>query len=533
MPPPVNNNNPVRNTAPVNAMPQPGGTRPPARLADYALTIDDFRNFASGKFNAGGAEPGKALENRHRWQSLENPKPNLSEAAAIRLSFAFALEDAGVSGAKLDAALRRLGLNADFSFAGGDLSVQPLSREEVKDIIEQSLGKRKEPQADAPRPDPFPGLGPVLPQEEAPQPPLGFEAAKAAAKVCYDSIPEEMVPALDGRVRIVADSCKDKDVAEVAGKLMGRILFHNDGRMRSENGVRKVMAKLEADVLDMRKWTFAGSDPVAARATWAQVKQNYVDEKWKSLEDAPQAKPEPQGANVPANVPVAPAKAEAKAANGLPKIGSQAEFKAFIQSLRTDSAFGTVSEDAEEKDVNGDMKKTFTYTGLVFRLDDRGIDHPTMANGFTSKNDLALSKNKTEAMGLGTGFIDNEGKFVHGEYGITGESGVSTAKTIDGCIQYRHGKCSLFVIDTSKLPPGEKAWDMESTLYRNGYREKHGGIDETTGEVNVSSIPKSAIVGWVEIDDGTVFGDIKDNGKRLEHVQTQGRFVFNAEYKAD
>lgn len=423
MPPPVNNNHPVRNTVPVNPMPQPGGARPPARLADYALTIDDFCNFASGKFNAGGAEPGKALENRHRWQSLENPKPNLSEAAAIRLSFAFALEDAGVSGAKLDAALRRLGLNADFSFAGGDLSVQPLSREEVRDIIEQSLGKRKEPQAGAPRPDPFPGLGPLMPPEN-------------------------------------------------------------------------------------------------------------VDEKGKVPEVPPGANPEPQGANVPANVPVAPAKAEAKAANGLPKIQSQAEFKAFIQSLRTDSAFGTVSEDAEEKDVNGEMKKTFTYTGLVFRLDDRGIDHPTMADGFASKNDLALSKNKTEAMGLGTGFIDNEGKFVHGEYGITGESGVSTAKTIDGCIQYRHGKCSLYVIDTSKLPPGEKAWDMESTLYRNGYREKHGGIDETTGEVNVSSIPKSAIVGWVEIDDGTVFGDIKDNGKRLEHVQTHGRFVFNAEYKA-
>jgi hypothetical protein len=423
MPPQVNNNNPVRNAAPVNPMPQPGGARPPARLADYALTIDDFRNFASGKINAGGAEPGQALDNRHRWQSLENPKPNLSEAAAIRLSFAFALEDAGVSGAKLDAALRRLGLNADFSFAGGNLSVQPLSREEVKAIIEQSLGKRKEPQAGAPRPDPFPGLGPLMPPENA-------------------------------------------------------------------------------------------------------------DEKGKAPELPPQAKPEPQGANVPANVPVAPAKVEAKAANGLPKIGSQAEFKAFIQSLRTDSAFGTVSEDAEEKDVNGDMKKTFTYTGLVFRLDDRGIDHPTMANGFTSKNDLALSKNKTEAMGLGTGFIDNEGKFVHGEYGITGESGVSTAKTIDGCIQYRHGKCSLYVIDTSKLPPGEKAWDMESTLYRNGYREKHGGIDETTGEVNVSSIPKSAIVGWVEIDDGAAFGDIKDNGKRLEHVQTHGRFVFNAEYKA-
>jgi hypothetical protein len=410
MPPPINNN-PVPNAVPVNPMPQPGGARPAVRLADYTLTIDDFRNFASGKVNAGGADEAKALGNQHRWQSLENPRPDRSEAAAIRLSFAFALEDAGVSGAKLDAALQRLGLNADFSFAGGNLSVQPLSRDEIREIIEQSLGKREEPKAEAPRPDPFPGLGPLLPEEKAPQPPRG----------------------LDG----------------------------------------------------------------------------------------------------PGNVRVEPGKAEANAGNGLPKIRSGADFKAFIQSLRTDSAFGTVSEDAEEKDVNGEMKKTFTYTGLVFRLDDRGIDHPTMADGFTSKNDLALTKNKTEAMGLGTGFINDDGQFIHGEYGISGESGVSTAKTIDGCIQYRHGKCWLYVIDTSKLPETEKAWDMERTLYGNGYREKNGDIDETKGEVNVSFIPRSAIVGWVEIADGDTFGDIKDNGKRLEHVQNHGRFVFNAGYQAD
>ena len=410
MPPPINNN-PVRNAVPVNPMPQPGGARPAARLADYTLTIDDFRNFASGKFNAGGADAAKAIGNQPRWQSLENPKPDKSEAAAIRLSFAFALEDAGVSGAKLAAALQRLGLNSDFSFAGGNLSIQPLSRDEVRDIIEQSLGKREAPKVEAARPDPFPGLGPLLPEEKAPQPPPGFDG--------------------------------------------------------------------------------------------------------------------------PGNVRGVPGKAEAKVGNGLPKIRSEADFKAFIQSLGTDSEYGQVSEDAEAKDVNGNMKKTFTYTGLVFRLDDRGIDHPTMAAGFTSKNDLALTKNKTEAMGLGTAFINSDGEFVTGEYGISGESGVSTAKTIDGCIQYRHEKCWLYVIDTSKLPETEKAWDMERTLYGNDYREKNGDIDETKGEVNVSFIPKSAIVGWVEIDDGITFGDIKDNGKRLEHVQNHGRFVFNAGYQAD
>jgi hypothetical protein len=410
MPPPIQNN-PVHNAGPVNPVPQPDGARQPAKLADYALTLDDFRNFATGTFNAGGADASKALENQHRWQSLENPKPNQSEAAAIRLSFAFALEGAGVSGAKLDAALQRLGLNADFSFAGGNLSVQPLSRDEVRDIIEQSLGKREEPKAEVPRSDPFPGLGPLMPEEKAPQPPRG----------------------LDG----------------------------------------------------------------------------------------------------PGNVRVEPGKAEVPAGNGLPKIRSEAEFKAFIQSLGTDSEYGKVSEDVEAKDVNGNMKKTFTYTGLVFRLDDRGIDHPTMAAGFTSKNELALSKNRTEAMGLGTAFINDDGEFVTGEYGISGESGVSTAKTIDGCIQYRHDKCWLYVIDTSKLPETEKAWDMERTLYGNGYREKNGDIDETKGEINVSFIPKSAIVGWVEIADGYTFGDIKDNGKRLEYVQNHGRFVFNAGYQAD
>ena len=44
--------------------------------------------------------------------------------------------------------------------------------------------------------------------------------------------------------------------------------------------------------------------------------------------------------------------------------------------------------------------------------------------------------------------------------------------------------------------------------------------------------PANGRVRLQRFDDGTVFGDIKDNGKRLEHVRTHGRFVFNPEYKA-
>lgn len=400
----INSNNPIHGGGY-----NPGQANTPD-LKEFALTIDDFRQFASGKYNA-GIVPGERAGIHRTWERLESPDIDPSEAASIRLAFAFALEDAGVSGDKMAAVCKRLGLEADFSFSDDDAKVYTaLSREEVRDIIAQSLGGKpgrvEPPKAEVPQILRNVDLGPLLPE--------------------------------DGEGKIMEEPPK-----VVAG----------------------------------------GAKNVGTAA--------------------------------------------------IPKIKSQEAFVDFVKSLTVTSEFGTVSEDAEAKDVNGNMKKTFTYTGLVFRLDDRGIDHPTMADGFTSKNELALSKNKTEAMGLGSAFINNDGEFVTGEYGISGESGVSTAKTIDGCIQYRHGKCSLFVIDTSKLPKGEKAWDMERTLYGNGYREKNGDIDETKGEVNVSFIPRSAIVGWVEIADGDTFADIKDNGKRLEHVQNHGRFVFNAGYQAD
>ena len=107
---------------------------------DFVLTIDDFRQFASGKYNA-GANPGR-IGAHHAWERLESKDIDPSEAASIRLAFAFALEDAGVSGATMAAACKRLGLEADFSFSNDDATVYTsLSREDVRDIIDQSLGK--------------------------------------------------------------------------------------------------------------------------------------------------------------------------------------------------------------------------------------------------------------------------------------------------------------------------------------------------------------------------------------------------------
>ena len=125
---------------------------PAPDLKKFALTIDDFRQFASGKYNA-GAVPGERTTGVHRtWERLESEDLDPSEAASIRLAFAFALEGAGVSGDKMAAACKRLGLEADFSFSGDDAKVYTsLSREEVRDIIAQSLdgkpGRTEPPKA--------------------------------------------------------------------------------------------------------------------------------------------------------------------------------------------------------------------------------------------------------------------------------------------------------------------------------------------------------------------------------------------------
>ena len=83
-------------------------------MKEFALTIDDFRKFASGAYNAGGANPNERA--RFAWARMESAKADPSEAAALRLSFAFAPADfagayelgsAGVAG---QAAVRGIGI---------------------------------------------------------------------------------------------------------------------------------------------------------------------------------------------------------------------------------------------------------------------------------------------------------------------------------------------------------------------------------------------------------------------------------------
>ncbi len=79
----------------------------------------------------------------------------------------------------------------------------------------------------------------------------------------------------------------------------------------------------------------------------------------------------------------------------------------------------------------------------------------------------------------------------------------------------------------------QAAWDMENISYQNGYKHRAPGSkqDDTGGEVNVSYIPRQAIVGAIYI--GTSFQiEPKRGADRLKAIQQKREnFWFNPDYK--
>ena len=116
---------------------------------------------------------------------------------------------------------------------------------------------------------------------------------------------------------------------------------------------------------------------------------------------------------------------------------------------------------------------------------------------------------------------------------------------------------TFYMIDTTKLPAGEKAWGMENALYANGHKERpmqkakkddyipYGVIDrpeavpldETNGEVCVSGIPRNAIVGWVTFKGRRVVDIDGTNHSRLSSIQNRIDWAkdytikFNPDYR--
>ena len=170
----------------------------------------------------------------------------------------------------------------------------------------------------------------------------------------------------------------------------------------------------------------------------------------------------------------------------------------------------------------------YGYNGLVFRFDRRLPNAIFKAGGFKSKQGLSASEvpkevlddqgsviltrsesereevakaNRMEAMGLGDGL------------GATGQSGVSCADRWEMAVSYGGfgENCGrLYVIDTTKLGKGDMAFHMTQILLENGLKAR----DESSGEVNITSVPIKAIVGWVQVD--------QDLGRNSSEAFTNG-----------
>lgn len=128
--------------------------------------------------------------------------------------------------------------------------------------------------------------------------------------------------------------------------------------------------------------------------------------------------------------------------------------------------------------------------------------------------------------------------------------------TFNGSLGYLNPGRTYYIIDTTKIPKGEKAWDMKCNMYENGRMERRmvpveiedpdsltgvrdveEPLDVTGGEVNVSYIPRNAIIGWESVSNMHM-DTADDNRQRLDTLQRRISWdknytiQFNPEYKA-
>ena len=207
----------------------------------------------------------------------------------------------------------------------------------------------------------------------------------------------------------------------------------------------------------------------------------------------------------------------------LPRIASQGDLVDFLRGLPGAPVHGAVEHAGTATDFAGRESSLYTFRGLVFRGDSRAPDAIRDAGGFKSKNDLSRPEDLREAQGLGQAI------------GATGTAGVSCARELGRCLPYcdygsPYGRGFVYIIDTARLGEGRQAYDMAAISVRNGYKRQ----DESGGEVNVTDIPHSAVVGWLEIPDADNLrkGD-PDGGVAALMDTLEPRYVhFNPQYHA-
>jgi hypothetical protein len=165
----------------------------------------------------------------------------------------------------------------------------------------------------------------------------------------------------------------------------------------------------------------------------------------------------------------------------------KAEEKASLLIKIKNSVFNVNSE---TKEIKGKVKDSgnkdvslFSFEGIVFRADNRLYPAIKADRGFKSIKDLTNPLNLQEAQGVGF------------TKGASGQSGVSTAKKVEKMMVYCSGLGrTLFVINTEKIGIKNQAFDFDKIVKFNY------AVDEHAMEVNMTSVPYQAIIGWFPID---------------------------------
>ena len=185
-------------------------------------------------------------------------------------------------------------------------------------------------------------------------------------------------------------------------------------------------------------------------------------------------------------------------------------------------------KDYENKDVS-----LFSFEGIVFRADNRLYPAIKIDHGFKSIKDLTNPLNMQEAQGVGVAKA------------VSGQSGVSSAKTIEKMMAYCSGTGkTLYVINTGKIGVKNQAFDFDKIVKINYPASAHGD----TMEVNMTSASYQAIVGWFpinfcdkyeilskfqkDIDDFITKNFAGSKDKFVEDMfKNDAGFVFNKDYK--
>lgn len=133
--------------------------------------------------------------------------------------------------------------------------------------------------------------------------------------------------------------------------------------------------------------------------------------------------------------------------------------------------------------------RVYTYKGFVFcRLASDPDTVFKSKDKIKSKDDLSDADNMLKATGLGE------------PLGDTGSCGIAAYKRPDCAKLYPESAGEegyVCLIDLSKLPQGELAFDVDSNLTSNNLSED--GADPTDGLVNLTSLPKEAVAGAIKL----------------------------------